>query len=48
MYAIIETGGKQFRVKSGDIVKIEKLNIEPGQEVIFDKVLLLKGMRDLR
>lgn len=42
MYAIIETGGKQYKVKSGDIVKVEKLNIDPGKEVIFDKVLLLK------
>ncbi|GLI54198.1 50S ribosomal protein L21 [Thermodesulfovibrio yellowstonii] len=48
MYAVIETGGKQFRVKSGDIVKIEKLNIEPGQEVIFDKVLLFKGNEGLK
>lgn len=48
MYAVIETGGKQFRVKSGDVVKIAKLNIEPGQEVIFDKILMFKGNEGLK
>lgn len=42
MYAIIETGGKQIKVKTGDILKIENLNVEPGQEITFDKILLLK------
>lgn len=48
MYAVIETGGKQLKVKSGDIVKIEKLNIEPGQEVILDKVLLFKDKEGIK
>ncbi|WP_353683274.1 50S ribosomal protein L21 [Thermodesulfovibrio sp. 3907-1M] len=43
MYAIIETGGKQFKVKVGDVLKIEKLNVEPGNEVMFDRVLLFQG-----
>lgn len=40
MYAIIETGGKQYRVQEGDVVTIEKLNAEAGQKVEFDKVLV--------
>jgi len=41
MYAVIETGGKQYLIKSGDTLKVEKLPIEAGKEVKFDKVLLL-------
>lgn len=39
MYAIIETGGKQYNVKEGDVVVVEKLNVATGEEVVFDKVL---------
>ena len=39
MLTVIETGGKQYTVFSGDKIKIEKLKVEPGEEVIFDKVL---------
>lgn len=39
MYAVIETGGKQVRVQEGDIVFIEKLNVEADQTVNFDKVV---------
>jgi large subunit ribosomal protein L21 len=38
-HAIIETGGKQYRVAEGDIIYIEKLNAESGETVTFDKVL---------
>lgn len=38
-HAIIETGGKQYRVAEGDVVFIEKLNVEAGETVTFDKVL---------
>jgi len=41
VYAIIETGGKQYKVAEGDVIKIEKLNVEAGQEFSFDKVLVL-------
>lgn len=41
MYAIIETGGKQYRVQQGDVLYIEKLPVEEGSTVTFDKVLLL-------
>ena len=43
MYAIIETGGKQYRVQEGDVLNIEKLNVEAGETVEFDKVLVLAG-----
>ena len=39
MYAIIETGGKQYKVQAGDVVFIEKLDVEPEQEITFDKVM---------
>lgn len=41
MFAVIETGGKQYLIKTGDSLKIEKLEVEAGKEVVFDKVLLL-------
>lgn len=43
MYAIIETGGKQYRVTEGDVVKVEKLGVEDGASVTFDKVLYVGG-----
>ncbi len=43
MYAIIHTGGKQYRVKPGDSLKIETLNATPGEPVNFDKVLMVQG-----
>ena len=41
MYAIIETGGKQYKVENGDRVVVEKLNVADGEAVVFDKVLVL-------
>ena len=41
MYAVIETGGKQYRVSAGDKLRVEKLSGEAGSQVTFDKVLLL-------
>ncbi|MBL7575239.1 large subunit ribosomal protein L21 [Peptoniphilus asaccharolyticus DSM 20463] len=43
MYAVIETGGKQYQVKVGDKVKVEKLDVEEGANVSFDKVLIVGG-----
>lgn len=43
MYAIVETGGKQFRVQEGDVVFVEKLNAEPEATVTLDKVLLVSN-----
>ena len=39
MYAVIETGGKQYRVAPGDVIKVEKLAGDAGTEVEFDRVL---------
>lgn len=39
MYAIIETGGKQIRVEKGDTIFVEKLDVEEGETVVFDKVV---------
>ena len=39
MYAIIETGGKQYNVKEGDVIVVEKLNVAAGEEVVFENVL---------
>ena len=39
MYAIIATGGKQYKVAEGDIIKVEKLGVEAGETVTFDQVL---------
>ena len=41
MYAVIKTGGKQYRVTSGDVVKVEKLAGEEGKEVVFNEVLAM-------
>ncbi|MDD4565776.1 MAG: 50S ribosomal protein L21 [Eubacteriales bacterium] len=41
MYAVIETGGKQYKVQAGDVITIEKLKAFAGDEVTFDKVLLM-------
>ncbi len=43
MYAIIETGGKQYRVSEGSVCKVEKLPAAPGEEVTFEKVLFIKN-----
>ncbi len=42
MYAVIQTGGKQYRVKQGDVLKVETLTAEAGQEFEFDKVLMVQ------
>ncbi len=43
MYAIIATGGKQYKVEEGDVIRVEKLGVEAGSEVTFDQVLLVAG-----
>ena len=47
MYAIIATGGKQYKVSEGDIITIEKLGVEAGSKVTFDQVLAISdnGMK---
>ncbi|MBR1477978.1 MAG: 50S ribosomal protein L21 [Lachnospiraceae bacterium] len=39
MYAIIATGGKQYKVSEGDVIRVEKLDVEEGSTVTFDNVL---------
>ena len=41
MYAVIETGGKQYKVAEGDVIFVEKMGAEEGAEVKFDKVILV-------
>ena len=48
MYAIIQTGGKQYRVQEGDIIFIEKLELEDGAEVNFDQVLMVGDEAETR
>lgn len=43
MYAVIQTGGKQYRVEEGATLKIEKLELSPGETVEFDKVLMVQS-----
>ena len=43
MYAIIATGGKQYKVAEGDIIKVEKLGVEAGETVTFDQVLAVNN-----
>ena len=39
MYAIIATGGKQYKVSEGDVIKVEKIDVEAGNTVTFDQVI---------
>ena len=47
MFAVFQSGGKQHRVSEGDVVKLELLDVEPGQEVVFDKVLMVANDGDV-
>ena len=43
MYAIIATGGKQYKVSEGDVIKVEKLDVEKGNTVTFDNVIAVSN-----
>ena len=43
MFAIFVTGGKQYKVSEGDVIFVEKLGVEEGEKVTFDKVLAVSG-----
>lgn len=43
MYAVIQTGGKQYRVEQGTTLKVEKLEAEIGGNIVFDKVLMVQS-----
>jgi len=48
MYAVVQTGGKQYRVSEGDTIKVEKLGAEQGASVELDKVLLVADGDDVK
>ena len=43
MFAVLKTGGKQYRVQSGDVLRVEKLHAEPGETIQFNEVLMIGG-----
>ena len=47
MYAIIATGGKQYKVAEGDIIRVEKLGAEDGAEITFDDVIAVQNDTEL-
>ncbi len=47
MYAVIETGGKQYKVSEGDVIYVEKLDTEAGETITFDKVLAVSDGENL-
>ncbi|PLX60093.1 50S ribosomal protein L21 [Sedimenticola selenatireducens] len=48
MYAVIQTGGKQYRVSEGDTLKVEKLGAEEGASLDLDKVLMVANGEDIK
>ncbi|MCK4437119.1 50S ribosomal protein L21, partial [bacterium] len=47
MYAIVEIGGEQHRVSEGDLIKVEKLDVEVGQRMEFNDILLVAGQGEV-
>ena len=47
MYAIIATGGKQYKVAEGDVIRVEKLGVDAGETVTFDQVLVVNNDADV-
>jgi len=48
MYAVIKTGGKQYRVKEGSVLRVEKLDADAGDKIEFDQVLLVGEGSDVK
>lgn len=48
MYAVVQTGGKQYRVAVGDRIDVERLDAEPGTDITLDRVLMIAGDGDVR
>jgi large subunit ribosomal protein L21 len=47
-YAVIKTGGKQYKVSAGDVIEVEKLDVEPGATITFSEVPLYSDGNDIR
>jgi large subunit ribosomal protein L21 len=47
VYAVVQTGGKQYRVSVGDTIQVERLDAEPGTEVALDRVLMVADSDDV-
>ena len=47
MYAVIETGGKQYKVQAGDVIRVEKLDVAAGESYTFDNVLVVNNGSDV-
>ncbi|QIQ20377.1 50S ribosomal protein L21 [Zophobihabitans entericus] len=48
MYAVFQSGGKQHRVSEGQVVRLEKLEVETGSEIVFDKVLMVANGENIQ
>jgi len=48
MYAVIKTGGKQYQVSAGNVLRIEKLDVATGAEIEFDEVLMVADGEDIK
>lgn len=48
MYAIIQTGGKQYKVTEGSVLKVEKLDVQPGDRLTLDQVLMISDDNAVR
>jgi len=48
VYAIIKTGGKQYRVSEGDVISVEKLNVASGEKIVFDEILIVENDGELQ
>ncbi len=48
MHAVIFTGGKQYRVKEGDVLRVEKLGLEEGSKIDFDEILMTSNGEDIK
>jgi large subunit ribosomal protein L21 len=48
MYAVIQTGGKQYRVSEGDVITVDRVQGEPGDSIVFSKVILLENAGKLQ
>lgn len=48
MFAIVKTGGKQYRVAEGDLLKVEKIEAEAGKSITLDQVLMVAGEGDAK